>query len=417
MTIDHDTFDERIADLADLNDLPADLAEHATVCTRCQSRLDLARRIRAVAPDLVEPVDDVDTITEVVLARTQTRSRIMPKILAVAAAAIVIVAGITIAVTNSDDQSDVLAQIADDYADSDGIRFVYATQASINVADEFNLTADVSTDVQALSVQIPTCTDNTSKGADDRGLDLAPIADALASNDPCLALQLIDESATPARETFAALAASIEAGNNNIEELATARPETELAEAAVDDYITGQLADIAQAQQALNDLEQTFMALAVTVEPLTDTEASGTVGTVTVETELRALRADTTTAQQNIVAADPIVTWTQIATGTWTPNRIAISGVTERQGSSETYDTVDDDPIALAAIVLATPDTLVALLKSAPESDSDLVVWAVPDGVLDGTESWIATARLDNSQLVEIMLESSTSTITFTPQN
>ena len=417
MTIDHDTFDERIADLADLDDLPADLAEHATLCTRCQARLDLARRIRAVAPDLVEPVGDADTITEVVLARTQTRSKIMPKLLAVAAAGIVIVAGITITVTNSDDQSDVLAQIADDYANSDSIRFVYATEASISMVDEFNLKPDASTDVQALSVRIPTCTDNTTKDADSGGLDLAPIADALASNDPCLALQLIDESATPARETFAALAASIEAGNNNIENLTTARPESELAATAIDDYITGQLADIAQAQQALNDLEQTYTSLAVTVKPLTDNEISGTVGTVSVETELRALRVDTTTAQQNIVAADPVVTWTQIATGTWTPNRITISGVTERQGTSETYDTVDDDPLALANIVLATTDTLIALLKSAPESDHDLVVWAVPDGILDSPESWTATARLDNGQLVELTLESSTSTVRFTPQN
>lgn len=416
MTIDHDTFDERIADLADLDDLPADLAEHATLCTRCQARLDLARRIRAVAPDLVEPVGDVDTITEVVLARTQTRSKIMPKLLAVAAAGIVIVAGITITVTNSDDQSDVLAQIADDYANSDSIRFVYATEASINVADEFNLKPDASTDVQALSVKIPTCAGDTTV-SDDGVLDLAPIADALASNDPCLALQLIDESATPARETYAALAASIEAGNNNIENLTTARPETELAEAAVDDYISGQLADIAQAQQALNDLEQTFTTLAVTVEPLTDTATSGTVSTVTIESELKALRADTTTAEQNFVASDPVVTWTQIATGTWTPNSIAISGVTERQNASKSYDTVDDDPLALADIVLATPDTLIALLRSAPESDNDLVVWEVPVGALDGTEAWMATARLDNGQLVEIKLESTTSTITFTPRN
>lgn len=418
MILEHDEFDRRLADVESLDALDPDAIRHAEQCVRCRTRLELSHRIRATAPTLVEPDRD-DNITDAVLARTHRTASRLPQLLA-AAAAVVLVAGTASVILRSPDgPPDVLADIADDYTNSEAIRFVYATEASIDISEQFDLDQPEPAETRALSTQIPTCTDTTPASDIDRpqpGVDLGPIVEAIASNDPCLALQLIDESAQPAQDAFNTLASSIQQRQAGIDRLPDDDvADSDLVSASVDAFIEDQRDQIEVAREALNNLDRSFTTLAETVQPLSSTN-TGDYSTSAIETGLTALRADTTAATQIVTAVDPEIAWTQITTGTWSPDGIEIEGITERDGLAEEYTTVADDPLGLASTVLDRPQILVDLLESAPPSTENRIEWAVPAGVLESDLEWTATARLDNGRLQDIQLRSPDATITLSPQ-
>jgi len=409
--MDHSTFDEQLADLDNPGDLPSGLAEHAAVCARCSQRLALMQRVHETAR-LIEPIDT--DMADRVLQRTHRPTRSRPALLAVAAAAVLIVGGAAIAVNRTSNEADVLADIADEYRQSDGIRFVYATEANVDIVDQFQLATDTSTDVQPISTRIPTCDDTDAPPV--TGLDLQPIVDALTSDDPCLALQLIDESARPARDAYVALATSIDQRANIINQLENREIERGLDSASAAAYIADQTETIRTDSQTIEQLERSFSEIARTLEPLANPGSSEQVATSTIESRLVALRADTTAAEAAAASLPVTIGWTQIATGTWSTNGIDIDGITERNNNSTRYSRVDGDPLKLADVVLAQPDILIDLMRSAPSSNGDLVEWAVPTGFLGDTEDWRATARLQDGALASITLTSRNAIITFTPE-
>jgi hypothetical protein len=422
MTLHHDEFDRRIAEADDLNNLDADLDAHATECERCQSRLDLARRIRATSPQLIEHNDnDVDDTIEAVLSRTHPRSSRLPKLLAAAAAVAVFAGGASFVLRASPSETDVLDSIATEYSTSDGIRFVLSTEATIDLSDDLANGPTTSEDLVALGSQIPTCddsdpnetasTDTTESGA---LVDLGPIVEAIATTDPCLALDLIGESARPAVEAFDTLARSVNERQTGIDRLLTDDDTSDLVEASANALIDDQRGEIETAEQALSNLRESFTQLAETVQPLaTSDPASFAVSTV--QTDLIALQTDLTAAVDATTAVDAVVEWTQIATGTWMPDGVAVEGVTERADTSIQYSGVDNDPLGLADTVLERPQILLDLLRSAPASTDTEITWTVPDGVLNGDLTWEATARIDGEQLRELSLRSRDVTIVLTP--
>lgn len=418
MTLQHDEFDQRLADTENLDALDADLVGHAARCARCRTRLDLARRIRSTAPMLVEPADDEDNITNAVLAQTHQRSSRLPRLLAAAAVLVFVTGAASVMLRSSDAGSDVLADVADEYADSAGVRFVYSTEASVDLSGEFADDTTPTGEITALSARISTCDDaapETAGSTEESGLDLGPIADAIASKDPCLALQLIDESAQPAQDAFDTLARSINERQTGIDRLLGDENQSALVAASADAFVEDQQDQIEAAQRALSDLDRSYTALAETAEPLSSADPDAFTAS-TVETDLMALRADTTAAVEAATSVDPVVAWTQIATGTWTPDGIEIEGITERGNTTNSYTTVADDPLGLAAAVFDRPDVLLELLRSAPDSTDDVIEWEVPGDVLPDGIDWTATARIDDGRLRGIQLRSSQSTVIFTPE-
>ena len=416
MSIDHRTFEEAIDELDDLDALPAELAEHAATCSRCSTRLELAHRIRTTAHLLAPDIGDTDNITESVLATTHPRrpSRTM-LVGAVAAAAIVAVGAGVFVANRSATETDVLAEIADDYRTSDGTRFVYATEATIDIADVYDLDTDTD-DVQPLARSLPTCTETQPTTEASRTLDLGPIAEALATNDPCLALELIDDTlAQPAIDTYQALAASINQATDEVATIDAAEPGSPLAAAAGAAYREQRQDEIAAAEVALEELVASFTSLSTTLEPLAEQPEIQPGSVPLVEDRVLALKSHTVTAAAVTIDSDTTVTWTQIATGTWTATGIEIEGTTEHNNQADTFTDVNGDPLGLTVTVFAAPDTLTAILDSAPPSTNNTIEWTVPDELIAGPETWTATAHVAGRQLLELTLTSAHATITLTP--
>ena len=428
MSIDHATFAELLADLDDLDELPDNLDEHANHCERCAQRLDMARRIHTTAqPSLTDTVNtvEVDQMTDAVLAVTHPPARSRTALIAAAAAAVavVIAGGVGILANNtSSDSSDVLADIADQYRDGDGTRFVYATNATVDVTAEYDLDDNPSGQIESLSTRIPTCPDDTTStdaGGDSgasSGLDLAPIVEALQSDDPCVALALIDESVgQSAVDTYTALSASINRTAGQIDAISRTEAGTPLAAASGAVYRDQRQQDLDAATTALDNLTRSFTSLTTTLEPLTEAGPVQLGTRADVADGVVALKAQTAAAQEALIDIDPTVNWTQVATGTWSPTGIDISGTTERNGTDSQFTGVQSDPLGLASVMLSNPARLTSILDSAPSSTADTIQWALPDDLVPGPRRWTASARHTNGQLDEFTLQSGDVTVTFTP--
>ena len=311
MSIDHATFAELLADLDDLDELPDNLDEHANHCECCAQRLDMARRIHTtarIAPTNTVNTVEVDQMTDAVLAVTHPPARSRTALIAAAAAAVavVIAGGVGILANNtSSDSSDVLADIADQYRNGDGTRFVYATNATVDVTAEYDLDDNPSGQIESLSTRIPTCPDtttaNTSGGS---GLDLAPIVEALQSDDPCVALALIDESVgQSALDTYTALSASINRTAGQIDAISTTEAGTPLTVASGAVYRQQRQQDLDAATTALDNLTRSFTSLTTTLEPLTEAGPVQLGTRADVADGVVALKAQTAAAQEALIDA------------------------------------------------------------------------------------------------------------------
>jgi hypothetical protein len=244
---------------------------------------------------------------------------------------------------------------------------------------------------------------------------LQPIADAIANNDPCLALQLIDQTAGPARDAYTALASSINSTNTVLDVIANSATSDPLVEASRTSAASALEQQINTAVTALNSLDQTYESVVAAATSLTETGNENAVAPNLVRSDLMALSAATNRAATSTVAADLTIEWTQIATGTWNPEQVDLSGTTERDGSLFDYPTVQDDPLQLAALIFDSPNTLVEILRSAPSVDNTRIEWTVPDDVLPRTGPWAATADVVDGTLRSLTLVSNGTTVVMTP--
>jgi len=379
--------------------------------------MNLARSIRSTAPHLSTP--DADTTTSVadaVLVRTHPQ-RARLRVVTIAAAVVAVLAAGGLIVSNlSGTEPDGLARIADELANSAGIRFVLSSESAVDIASTLDLEPTDSGDIEQLSTAIPRCEERVAdEPTANDGLDLGPIIEAIANNDPCLALELVDDGAQPAVQTYTALATSINQANDNLEQVAEFEPTTTLEAAAAEQYSEQLRTDLQEAERALGELRSSFDTLVTTVQPLSEQDTVGSASGTAVESGLVALRASAETADAAVIDTDPVVRWTQVATGTWTPTSIEISGSVENDSGAEVFTSVEEDPLGIAGLVWSDPDTLIALLQSAPPTRGDTVEWTVPAGVLPDQQSWDATARLDEGRLDELVLRSNGTTITITP--
>ena len=419
MTSDHDRFTDAIADLDDLTTLPDDLETHRAACDECNRRLDLMRKIHTTARHSAAEADndavDVD-VTSVVLDVTHPRRGGRARLLLAAAAAVVVVAGAGVLISSQSQQpADVLAEIAEDLRGSQGTRFVLSTESTVNVADEFDLPSDGATAVEPLSNPLPRCPGDEPNPTPNTGLDLAPIVDALTADDPCRALALIDDNVSePVAATYAALSTSIEQTSQRLDALRAAEATSELTAASADAYRTEREQQLTAAQSALDDLTDTFATLATTLRPLADTDAGESANPGVVGEQLVALQASVATADAAIIDDESTVEWSQIATGTWSPSELIVSGTTEQGNRNSTFTGVDDDPLGLASIILGSPEQLVAILESAPASNDATIEWELPAELVDGPQRWTATARQTDGQLDDLTIRSGGTTITLT---
>ena len=191
-------------------------------------------------------------------------------------------------------------------------------------------------------------------------------------------------------------------------------------------------AALAEAEQdrdrAENDLVQLRSAHDVSVDQLVvvaDAANSGTSNTgfqPATGDSLRALAAVVDSTDTSSDTRDAVV-WDVLSTGSWLPTGVALSGTaTSDTGSSASFDDVSNDPLAMAQVLFADPETLLALLRSAPPANGPTIRWTVPADVaaIAGAEPLTAQATftaagLDRLQLSTRHSDGSVITLTFVP--
>ena len=421
MTVDHDSFQEAIAEIDDLEQLPDELAAHVDECDACDRRLALMRRLRATALQsgiAAHALDSTDIdVTAAVLDATHGHRGGRPRLLlAVAAAAVLAVGGgVIVADRFGQPAGDVLADIATELQASEGTRFVLATEATVDLADEFDFDGRVGTEVEPLSDQIPRCAGDESTPTPSTGLDLGPIVDALTSDDPCDVLALIDANvAQPVADSYVALSSSINSTSQQLAALSAVDADSPLAAASADVYRERREQELSAAQTALDDLRRSFTSLNATLAPVAASGEFQSVRPGLVGDQLAALQARVDTADAAVIADDATVTWSQIATGSWTPDEVLVSGTSEQGDITIGFDTIEEDPLGLSSALLGSPQHLIAILESAPSSTSQEIEWEIPAELIEGPERWTAVVRQTDGQLDELILRSRNTTITMT---
>jgi len=100
-----------------------------------------------------------------------------------AAAVVAVLAAGGLIVSNlSGTEPDGLARIADELANSDGIRFVLSSESSVDIASTLDLEPTDSNDIEQLSTAIPRCEERVDdEPTVNDGLDLGPIIEAIAT--------------------------------------------------------------------------------------------------------------------------------------------------------------------------------------------------------------------------------------------
>ena len=115
--------------------------------------------------------------------------------------------------------------------------------------------------------------------------------------------------------------------------------------------------------------------------------------------------------------------WDTLGTGTWMRSAVELSGTaTSDTGSATVFDSVDNDPLALAQVLFTDPDTLLAVLRGAPTSSGASVRWTVPTDLasIQGAtpfeaEATFTSTGFDRLQLSTRRSDGTVITITFIP--
>jgi len=329
-----------------------------------------------------------------------------------------------VAVLSTDDPSqDRLAGVADTYA-ADGTRFVFEASATVALPE----TAPVD-DLQPVVLRtFPVCADDPAPSAQlPTGADLSDVVDELLTAEPCVALSGLRNELGQRSQTAAdALNLRTTAANQRIDQLT--------ALAGTQDPLERQSlqAAIAEAEQtrdqADNDLAQLLTAHQDSVDQLVDVADAANNGTNTNSFQAAtgdSLRALAAVVDNTDTTSDPRdkVVWDTLSTGTWAPSAVVLSGTaTSDTGSSASFDEVNNDPLALAQVLFADPETLLAVLRSAPPGNANTISWTVPADVaaIAGAEPLTAKATftatgLDRLQLTTTRDDGSSITLTFIP--
>ena len=419
----HDTVRERVAD----NDIDDDVRAHLAGCDSCAAwHRRMATMLTAAtalgAEQQVRNDARVDQIADAVHADVRrSQRRRLASWASVAAVAVVAISVATLAI--DDPSQDRLAKVADQYA-ADGTRFVFEASATVSLPEMAPID-----DLQPVVLRtFPVCETAPPPSAQlPTSADLGAVVDEILTAEPCVALSGLRSELGP-RAQAAADALNLRATS------ASHRVEQLTALAATGDPLERQSAQaaLAEAEQdrdrAENDLVQLRSAHDVSVDQLEVVADAANNGANTTGFQpatgdsLRALAAVVDSTGTSSDTRDAVV-WDVLSTGTWSATGVALSGTaTSDTGSSASFDDLSNDPLAMAQVLFADPETLLAVLRSAQPGNSPTITWTVPADVaaIAGAEPLTAQATftaagLDRLQLSTRHSDGSAITLTFVP--
>lgn len=419
----HDIVRERVAD----NDIDDDVRAHLAGCDSCaawQRRMATMLTAAAALGTQQQVRDDarVDQIADAVHADVRRRQRRRHASWAsVAALAVVAISVATLAI--DDPSQDRLAKVADTYA-TDGTRFVFEASATVSLPEMAPID-----DLQPVVLRtFPVCETAPPPSAQlPTSADLGAVVDELLTAEPCVALSgLRSELGPRSQEAADALNLRATSASHRVDQLTTV--------AGTGDPLERQSAQAALAEaeetrdRAEADLVQLRSAHDESVEHLVVVADAANSGTNT--NGLQAATGDSLRALAAVVdntdtTSDPrdAVVWDTLSTGTWAATGVELSGTaTSDTGSSASFEDVSNDPLAMAQVLFANPETLLAVLRSAPPGNGPTVSWTVPASVatIEGAAPFTAQATFTASGLDRLQLsthrgDGSVITLTFIP--
>ena len=422
MTADiHDKVRERIA----YDDADATVNEHLAQCVDCQRWANRLDGIRSAAADLgTEHPTDAHQVDQIALAvHGATRSRQRRRVAGWASVAAVTVAAAGVATLASRDSApDRLAAAADLYAE-DGTRFVFEASATVALPERGTVG-----DLQPVVLRsFPVCATEPSPSSEfPTGADLGDMVDELLTAEPCVALSGLRNELGPRAQAAA--------DSLNLQATAAARRIAELEATTGDgDALVRQSAQsaIVEAQARLSTAQEKLLELSdaqnESVNQLAEVAQSANSGAPggfqpAARDSVLALAAVLDNTASTDVTRDA-VEWDTLGTGTWMRSAVELSGTaTSDTGSATVFDSVDNDPLALAQVLFSDPDTLLAVLRGAPASSGASVRWTVPADLasIQGANPFEAEATFTSTGFDRLQLNTRRSdgtviTITFIP--
>jgi hypothetical protein len=404
----HAAIREQIAD----GELDEATREHLATCDECRA---FQRRLTAILqaagePEALDPVsadEQVDELFAAVVGASRARwwQRNLIGIGAAAAAVVVLVAG-ALVVGRGSDPANQAAPLAASWTTGE-TRFVFEATTRVPLP-----AVEISDDLEPASLRrLPQC-DDVAAPSDSvpTSIDVAALADSLFDAQPCTALAAIDnEIGARSSATLTTLR----------RQLVTAEAQLQALQPALSspDVITSQSAKAATAQlealkqQLTTQITDLLDAHDQSVKGLTPLAEAASAGQPTSGFEpvardaMTALvaaidRADTSTVPDAMV-------WRTLATGTWTAESVTVAGSTDTPtGDAVTFDAADGDVLALTSALFTDPDTVPAILRTAPSADGNVVNWEVPADLvaIPDVASLEATATLDGDRLDTLVL-------------
>ena len=417
----HDKVRERIA----YDDADATVNEHLAQCADCQRWANRLDGIRSAAVHLgTKHPTSAQQVDQIALAvHGATRGRQRRRVAGWVSVAAVTVAAVGVATLASRDSApDRLAAVADVYA-VDGTRFVFEASATVALP-EMGAVGDLQPVVLR---SFPVCaTEPTPSSEFPTGADLGDMVDELLSAEPCVALSgLRDELGPRAQAAADSLNLQATSAARRIEQLeATTSDGDALVRQSAQSAIVEARASLGTAQEDLLELRDAQNESVNQLAEVAQSANSGAQGGFqpAARDSVFALAAVLDNTSSTDVTRNA-VEWNTLGTGTWTRSTVELSGTaTSDAGSATVFDSVDNDPLALAQVLFADPDTLLAVLRGAPTSSGASVRWTVPTDVasIQGANPFEAEATFtstgfDRLQLSTRRADGTVITITFIP--
>ena len=417
----HDKVRERIA----YDDTDDTVNEHLAQCVDCQSWANRLDGIRSAAADLgTEPQTSAQQVDQIALAvHGATRSRQRRRVAGWASVAAVTVAAVGVATLASRDSApDRLADVADVYA-VDGTRFVFEASATVALPEMAAVR-----DLQPVVLRsFPVCATEPSPSSEfPTGADLGDMVDELLTAEPCVALSALRNELGPRAQAAAdSLNLRAAAAARRIEQLeGTTSDGDALVRQSAQSAIVEARASLGTAQEDLLELRDAQNESVNQLAEVAQSANSGAPGGFrpAARDSVLALAAVLDNTSSTDVTRNA-VEWDTLGTGTWMRSAVELSGTaTSDTGSATVFDSVDNDPLALAQVLFTDPDTLLALLRGAPASSGASVRWTVPADVasIQGATPFEAKATFTSAGFDRVQVSTRRSdgtviTITFIP--
>lgn len=400
--LDHDQVRDRLAD----GDWDADIETHLEQCPECAEWADRLTTVLDIAPTLYSEEAASSSMADGVLTQTRRASRARYGWVAAAAAIALVVAGGAVFASRQSQADDRVAEAAGELAARGEFRFVAEASATVAIPVSLQTPIDPS-DIDL--APLGRCATNTETPvAPDRG-DLADALGTLILEDPCTGLDLAGTELDPAVRSAADQLAAASSGWQQLTGLtidglpadveATSRELVRLeADRQVDEI-----------NDRVTELEQSARRAAASTSDLAEAESTGEPSDQlrpTALNDLQALSQITQLPRVNLPA--DAVNWSVLTTGTWDPQKPTASGTADANYAGNALTTVEvpdaeQDPVGAIDALFSDPDTLFALLDSAPNTSERETTWTVPAGLIDtpGVERWVATVVLSTSGSID----------------